>query len=98
VFSLVFGRGIFSSLLHLISTGLIALLLFKLYQQASLKTLSLMKKILRVMICLLAGVLLHVGYNIASEYSQVWVYVVLVIGGYFLLTYILFLSDQLYRE
>lgn len=95
---MVFGRGIFSSLLHLVSTGLVALLLYKLYQHISLKGLSIIKKILRVVICLLAGVLLHVGYNLALEYSQVWVYVVLMVGGYFLLTYILFLSDQLYSE
>lgn len=98
MFSLIFGRGIFSSLLHLITTGLVALLLYTLYQHISLKNLSLLKKIIRVMVCLLAGVVLHVGYNIASEYSQIWIYVLLVIGGYFLLTYLLFLSDQLYSS
>jgi hypothetical protein len=80
------------------TTGLVALLLYKLYQHISLKDLSIVKKIIRVVICLLAGVIVHVGYNIASEYAQVWVYVLLVIGGYFLVTYLLFLSDQLYMK
>ena len=46
---------------------------------------------------MLIGVALHLGYNLAVGAAQFWVYVVVVIGGYFLLSYILFLSDGLYR-
>ncbi|MDR0608070.1 MAG: PrsW family intramembrane metalloprotease [Candidatus Peribacteria bacterium] len=38
--ALIFGRGFFSSLLHLIATGLIALLLYKLYQNTKMQTLT----------------------------------------------------------
>jgi RsiW-degrading membrane proteinase PrsW (M82 family) len=97
IISLVVGRGIFASLLHLIATGTIALLLYKLYQRVVLQPLSAFQKLLRVLGAMLAGVGLHLGYNLAVEYAQVWVYVVVVIGGYFLLSYILFLSDELYK-
>jgi len=45
---------------------------------------------------MLAGVALHLGYNLAVGAAQFWVYIVVVMGGYFLLSYILFLSDGLY--
>jgi RsiW-degrading membrane proteinase PrsW (M82 family) len=96
--SLVFGRGFFSSLLHMLATGVIALLLYKLYQRVVLQSLPAVKKVVRVMLCMVAGVALHLGYNVAVEYAQFWVYVVVVLGGYFLLSYILFLSDSLYQE
>ncbi|MDR2541009.1 MAG: PrsW family intramembrane metalloprotease [Candidatus Peribacteria bacterium] len=98
VVSLAFGRGIFSSLIHLIATGTIALLLFKLYQSVKFQALAPIKKVGRVMLCMLAGVVLHLSYNLAIGASQFWVYILVVIGGYFLLSYILFLSDSLYRE
>lgn len=97
IFALIFGRGLFSSLLHLIATGLIALLLYKLYQNAKMQALTPWKKVLRVMGCMLAGVVLHLGYNLAVEAGWSRVYVLVVIGGYFLLSYVLFLSDGLYR-
>jgi RsiW-degrading membrane proteinase PrsW (M82 family) len=95
--SLVFGRGFFSSLLHIVATGAIALLLYNLYQRTVLQQLSAIQKVVRVMVGMLAGVALHLGYNFAVGYSQVWVYAVVVIGGYFLLSYVLFLSDELYK-
>ncbi|MDR0650074.1 MAG: PrsW family intramembrane metalloprotease [Candidatus Peribacteria bacterium] len=97
IVSLVFGRGFFSSLVHIIATGVIALVLYKLYQRTVLQQLSAFQKVVRVMIGMLIGVALHIGYNIAVEYSQVWVYAIVVIGGYFLLSYVLFLSDELYK-
>ena len=97
-FSLAVGRGIFSSLLHLIATGLVALLLYKYYQRIVYQWLSLLQKFWRVALCLLVGVVVHLCYNLAVEYGQSWVYVVLVVGGYFLLTYLMFLSDTVYKE
>lgn len=95
ILSLIFGRGLFSSLLHLIATGMIALLLYKLYQSVLLQHLAPLKKVLRVVVCMLVGVALHLGYNLLI--GQVRMYVLVVIGGYFLLSYILFLSDSLYK-
>lgn len=48
------------------------------------------------MLCMLGGVALHLGYNLLI--GHFWVYIFVVIGGYFLLSYILFLSDSLYKE
>ena len=98
VVALLFGRGIFSSLIHLIATGTIALLLYKLYQNVKFQQLASWKRVYRVVVCMLAGVALHLGYNLAVGAAQFWVYIVVVIGGYFLLSYVLFLSDSLYRE
>ena len=53
VFSLAFGRGVFSSLLHLVATGSVALLLYKYYQNLVHQGLSLLQKSWRVMMCLL---------------------------------------------
>ena len=48
IWGIVFGRWIFTSLLHFIATGLIALILYKLYQQPSLKDLNIWQKICRI--------------------------------------------------
>ena len=98
VLSLVFWRWIFTSLLHFIATWTIALLLYKLYQQHHLKDLNLFNKIWRIIVAILIWVLIHWWYNLAIQWSSLWIYIVLVIGWYFLLTYILFLSDQLYMK
>lgn len=96
VWGMVFWRGIFTSLLHFIATGLIALLLFKLYQQHHLQNLTIWQKIWRIVVALLVGVLIHWWYNLSVQHMNLLIYIVLVFGGYFLLTYILFLSDALY--
>jgi hypothetical protein len=94
--AMLFGRGIFSSLIHLIATGTIALLLYKLYQSVKFQQLAPIKKVVRVVLCMVVGVALHLLYNLLI--GQVRMYVLVVIGGYFLLSYILFLSDSLYKE
>lgn len=98
MFALVFGRGIFTSLLHFIATGVIALVLYKFYQQVQFKNLSLTQKIVRIVVALLVGVLIHWGYNLAIQHANFLVYILLVFGGYLLLTYLLFLSDSLYTQ
>ena len=95
---LVFGRWIFTSLLHFIATGLIALLLYKLYQQQSMKDLKIWQKIWRIVVALLIWVLIHRWYNLSIQHMNLLIYIILVFGGYFLLTYLLFLSDSLYLE
>jgi RsiW-degrading membrane proteinase PrsW (M82 family) len=94
---LLFGRGIFSSLIHVIATGTIALLLYKFYQKVNLDQLFSISKIWRVMMCMLVGVGLHLGYNLAVNFGQYWVYGVMIVGGYVLLSYVLFLSDRVYQ-
>ena len=95
---MVFWRWIFTSLLHFIATWLIALLLYKLYQQRNLEWLSIRQKIWRIVVALLIWVLIHWWYNLSVQHMNLLIYIILVFGGYFLLTYLLFLSDSLYRE
>lgn len=95
---MVFGRGIFTSLLHFIATGLIALLMYKLYQQKYLKNLKIWQKIWRIVIAILIWVLIHRWYNLSVQHMNLFIYIILVFGGYFLLTYLLFLSDSLYLQ
>ena len=98
IWGMVFGRWIFTSLLHFIATWLIALLLYKLYQQQYLKDLNILQKIWRIVIAILIWVLIHRGYNLSVQHMNLLIYIILVFGGYFLLTYLLFLSDSLYLQ
>jgi hypothetical protein len=95
---LVFGRWIFTSLLHFIATGLIALVLYKLYQQQSMKNLNIWQKIRRIVVAILIWVLIHRWYNLSVQHMNLFIYIILVFGGYFLLTYLLFLTDSLYKS
>ena len=95
---LVFWRWIFTSLLHFIATGLIALLLYKLYQQPHLENLRIRQKTYRIAIALLIWVLIHRWYNLSVEHMNLLIYIILVFGWYFMLTYLLFLTDSLYKE
>lgn len=94
---LVFWRWIFTSLLHFIATGLIALILYKLYQQQYLKNLNIRQKIWRIALAILIWVLIHRWYNLSVQHMNLFIYIILVFGGYFLLTYLLYLSDSLYK-
>lgn len=98
LYSLVFWRGIFTSLLHFIATGLIALILYKHYQQQKFKDLKLFNKIIRIIVAILIWVLVHLWYNLSIQYAAFVVYIIVAFGGYFLLTYLLFLSDALYKN
>ena len=98
IWGLVFGRWIFTSLLHFIATGVIALVLYKLYQQQSLKDLNIWQKIWRIVVAILIWVLIHWWYNLSVQHMNLFIYIILVFGGYFLLTYLLFLSDSLYKN
>ena len=98
IWGLVFGRWIFTSLLHFIATGLIALILYKLYQQQSLKDLNIWQKVWRIAVAILIWVLIHRWYNLSVQHMNLLIYIILVFGGYFLLTYLLFLSDSLYKQ
>lgn len=98
IWGLVFGRWIFTSLLHFIATWLIALVLYKLYQQQSLKDLNIWQKVWRIAVAILIWVLIHRWYNLSVQHMNLLIYIILVFGGYFLLTYLLFLSDSLYKQ
>ncbi len=95
---MIFWRWIFTSLLHLIATWVVALLLFKLYQQHHLQNLNIGQKIRRISIAIFVWVLIHRWYNLSINHMNFLIYIILVFGGYFLLTYLLFLTDSLYKK
>ena len=95
---MVFWRWIFTSLLHFIATWLIALLLFKLYQQQQFDWLKIWQKIIRIIIALLIWVMIHWWYNLSVQNMNLLIYIILVFWWYFLLTYLLFLTDPLYGQ
>ena len=96
--AMVFGRWIFTSLIHFIATGLTALLLYKYYQQQKLKGLNIFQKISRIVVAILIWALVHRWYNLSIQYAKFIIYIIVVFGGYLLLTYLLFLSDSLYED
>jgi hypothetical protein len=97
---LIFWRWIFASLLHFIATVLIALILYRFYQQRHLKNLNIRKKIWIIILAILIWVSIHRWYNLSIKYnlSLLFIYIILIFVGYFLLTYLLFLSDSLYLK
>ena len=97
---LIFWRWIFASLLHFIATVLIALILYRFYQQRHLKDLNIRKKIWIIILAILIWVSIHRWYNLSIKYnlSLLFIYIILIFVGYFLLTYLLFLSDSLYLK
>ncbi|NOZ44873.1 MAG: PrsW family intramembrane metalloprotease [bacterium] len=91
------GRGLISTLLHVVSTGLIAYVL--LYSQ----TLKQEKKVRiplfwSIVLALLAGVSLHVLYNLSLHFAWTWLLALLLFLAYFLLTYLLFRSDRMWER
>ena len=88
--SSVFGRGIFSSLIHFLASGMISLILFKYCTEEK----PLIQKIGIILGGFLVGVLIHFWYDLLQ--GSILLYIIILIGGYFFLTYLLYLSDQLY--
>lgn len=94
---LILGRGIFASGLHFVATGTIALLLFKTYQNSTQTALPKRQKRMRAIGVMGAGILVHIAYNMGVSWGWIRMYALILVGGYFLLTYLLFLSDRLYQ-
>ena len=63
----------------MLATGVIALMLFKCYQNIRSMHLSIGKKIVRAMGCMIAGVSLHFFYNFALEQGRMRIYIVVII-------------------
>ena len=83
IWGMVFGRWIFTSLLHFIATGLIALLMYKLYQQQYLKDLNTWQKVWRIAVAILIWVLIHRWYNLSVKHMNLLIYIVLVLVDIF---------------
>lgn len=85
--SILFGRGFISTWIHIISTGIIALIIMKKKQK---------NQILNFFIALGFGCIIHSSYNLSIHFHQGWIGILMSIGGFFALTYILYHIDELY--
>ena len=90
IINLLIGRGLVSTLIHIVATSLIAFITIK------------MQKSNRVAMPLILGVIwwvwLHSIYNISLQYSINYITIPLIILAFFLLTYMTFQSDIIYRS
>lgn len=83
-----FLRSLTTSLLHAIFTGVIW---FVLRKTTKLSVFS-------YIIAYMAGICLHIFYNYMMSIAPVIWWVVFIIWGYFLLTYLLYKTDRMYLE
>ncbi len=85
------GRSIFTTLLHVVATGLIAFFVIK------TKTAN-KKHWWNVLIWILSGFALHAIYNLTLFYNIKILTIVILIACYFILSYLLFNSDLVYKK
>jgi len=89
IFTLL-SRSLFTTLLHIVATGLIAFFLIK-------KDKNKLKYRLKCLIWILAWFWLHALYNISLNYHYTIITIIILIACYFILTYLLFNSDLVYK-
>lgn len=90
IFTLL-SRSIFTTLLHIVATWLIAFFLIK-------KDKNKLKYWLRCLIWILAWFLLHSLYNLSLNYGYKILTILIIIACYFILTYLLINSDLIYKD
>ena len=90
IINLLVGRGLVSTLIHIVSTGIIAFITIK------------SKKINNTIVSIILGILmwfwLHSIYNISLQYNLSYVTIPIIILSLFLLTYLTFQSDIIYKQ
>jgi RsiW-degrading membrane proteinase PrsW (M82 family) len=90
VLQMLVGRGIISALIHVVATGLIAFITISLKKRHNI--------ILPTLVGIIAGFGLHSLYNIGLNFSLSYVTIPVIIIAFFLLTYLFFRSDSLYKK
>lgn len=88
--SLSIGRGVISSLIHVVSTGLIAFI--------SLRFPKMGTTTVPIIIGLLLWFGLHTTYNLGLNFQLSYITVSVIIVSIFLLSYLFFRSNSLYRK
>jgi len=92
VMNLLIGRWLVSSLLHVVATWLIWFVAIK-FQNSKSKNL-----ILPIVLWIISWFALHSLYNISLQYQLNYISIPLIILCFFLLTYLFFQSDSLYKQ
>lgn len=89
IISMLIGRGLVSTLIHIVSTSLIAFIMIKIKKPKSI--------IVPVILGIIGWFWLHSIYNISLQYNLSYVTIPLIILAFFLLTYLTFQSDIIYN-
>ncbi len=87
---MLIGRGLVSTLIHIVSTSLIAFIMIKTKRTNSV--------IVSVILGIIGGFGLHSIYNISLQYNLGYITIPMVILAFFLMTYLTFQSDIIYKE
>lgn len=87
-------RWIFSSLLHIVATGMIAYISIK----PQLLSYTPKKKLLFLLLALLCWVAFHLLYNLSLTYHYTILLVLIILFSYFFLSFFLFQTSTLYKK
>jgi len=90
IMNMLIGRGLVSTLIHIVSTSLIAFIMIKTKRTNSI--------IVPVILGIIGGFWLHSIYNLSLQYSLSYITIPMVILAFFLMTYLTFQSDILYSS
>jgi RsiW-degrading membrane proteinase PrsW (M82 family) len=90
IMNMLIGRGLVSTLIHIVSTSLIAFIMIKTKRTNNI--------IIPVILGIIGGFWLHSVYNISLQYSLSYITIPMVILAFFLMTYLMFQSDIIYSS
>lgn len=90
IMNLLIGRGLVSTLIHIVSTSLIAFITIKTKKTDSI--------IMPVILGIIGWFWLHSIYNISLQYNLSYITIPMVILAFFLMTYLTFQSDIIYKQ
>jgi RsiW-degrading membrane proteinase PrsW (M82 family) len=90
IIGLLIGRGLVSTLIHIVSTSLIAFII--------IKTKRANNTIVPIILGIIGGFWLHSIYNISLQYNLSYVTIPIIIIAFFLMTYLTFQSDIIYKQ
>ena len=90
ILNMLIGRGLVSTLIHIVSTSLIAFIMIKTKRGNNI--------IVPMIVGVIGGVWLHSIYNISLQYNASYITIPMVILSFFLMTYLTFQSDIIYKQ
>jgi len=90
IINMLIGRGLVSTLIHIVSTSLIAFIM--------IKTKKTNNMIVPVILGIIGWFWLHSIYNISLQYNLNYITIPMVILSFFLMTYLTFQSDIIYSS
>ncbi len=89
IVSMLVGRGLISTLIHIVATSLIAFIMIKSKRKDSI--------IVPAILWIIWGFGLHSIYNISLQYHLTYITIPLIIMCFFMMTYLTFQTDLMYK-